>query len=107
MFKKAVRILGVLVLILLSLIGWYAFFSERPEITLPARLKYNEAIRNRVDLSSGPCLGKISNDWVLDIAHLPREVVDDLPENQCLDYLSGKVHHFIEMTPKGEVVTIK
>ena len=95
--------LGVMALVLLSLVGWYVLLVQKPDITLRARLKYNQAVRNKIDLSNGPCLGKIADDWVLDIAHIPREDIDNLPENQCADYSSGKVHHFVEMTPKGEI----
>ena len=59
------------------------------------------------DLSSGPCLGKIEDDWVLDIAHNPRESVDNLAENQCSEYNEGKVKHFVELDLNGEVAKIK
>ncbi len=98
---------GIFILFILSLIGWYVLFSQKPDITLRARLRYNEAVAKKIDLSTGPCLGIIADDWVLDIAHLPREDVDNLPENQCADYREGKVHHFVEMTPKGEVIVIQ
>lgn len=64
-------------------------------------------MQSKIDLTNGPCLGKIKNDWVLDIAHLPRETVDNLPENQCQDFLLGSAHHFVEMTPRGEIIIIK
>ena len=57
-----------------------------------------------VDLSDGPCLGKIAEDWVLDIAHRPRTAVDDLPENQCVDFREGRAHHFIELDPDGQLI---
>ena len=59
------------------------------------------------DLSSGPCLGKIEDDWVLDIAHNPRESVDGLAENQCREYSEGKVKHFVELDLNGEITKIK
>jgi hypothetical protein len=76
---------------------------------------YDQAKANGLDMSKGPCL---SNDlygnikvpetmWVLDIAHDPRQPVDDLPENQCSAYREGKAKHFIEMNPLGEVITVK
>jgi hypothetical protein len=96
-----------LLLVVLSFGGWYVLLVQKPDILLLARLKYIDAMNKKVDLSSGPCLGKLKNDWVLDIVHLPRESVDNLTENQCEDYLLGRVHHFVEMTSKGEVVTVK
>lgn len=65
---------------------------------------YIQKSQEGVDMTNGPCLGKIGEDWVLDIAHKPRLAVDDKPENQCADYLSGKVHHFIEFNPNGQLI---
>ncbi len=61
-----------------------------------------ENIRRGVDLSSGPCIRNpfISpSGWVCDVAHSPREPVDNLPENQCSAYISGEASHFVEVTP--------
>lgn len=58
-----------------------------------------------VDMSNGPCLGKIADDWVLDIAHNPRQPQDNKSENQCEDYRTGKAHHFIELDPDGKLIT--
>lgn len=93
---------GVAVLVLLALVGWVVLFVQKPDILAKARLRYNQAIAQKVDLSNGPCLGKIADDWVLDIAHLPREPIDDLPENQCKNY-----QHFVEMSPRGEVIVVQ
>ena len=57
------------------------------------------AEKKGVDMSPGPCLGVIDTDWVCDVAHSPREAVDDLPENQCADFREGRAHHFVEVTP--------
>jgi len=59
-------------------------FSKSQEI-------YNEAVKQGLDLSSGPCLSNSLHGnqdypetmWVLDIAHNPRQDIDNLPENQC------------------------
>lgn len=105
--NSAFLYLGAGILILLGLVGWYVLFAQKPDILVRARLRYNEAVANQTDLTNGPCLGKIADDWVLDIAHLPREEVDNLPQNQCADYLNGSAHHFVEMTPKGEVTIVQ
>ena len=59
-------------------------------------------------LENGPCL---SNDlmpgWVADIAHNPRQAIDDLPENQCAAFIQGKATHFVELDLKGEVIRVK
>ncbi|MBU1131024.1 hypothetical protein KJ840_02730 [Patescibacteria group bacterium] len=73
---------------------------------------YQRAVADGVDLSAGPCL---ANDlhgnpdysetmWVLDIAHYPREEVDDLPENQCSAYREGRARNFIEFNTEGQLI---
>jgi len=57
------------------------------------------------DLSNGPCLSnEVVPDWVADIAHDPRQAVDDLPENQCSAYREGRAHHFVELDPAGNLI---
>lgn len=61
-----------------------------------------------VDITSGPCLSEdIEIDWVLDIAHSPREPIDDLAENQCQNYRQGKAKHYIELDTNGKLIKIK
>ena len=100
--RKVFAAVGIGVLVSLALVGWYVLLVQKPDILAKARLRYNEAVSKNMDLSSGPCLGTIANDWVLDIAHLPRQPIDDLPQNQCQN-----VHHFVEMSPKGEVIVVQ
>ena len=58
----------------------------------------NQAKMNN-DLSNGPCLSnRIIDDWVCDVAHSPRQAVDNDPANQCSEF--GKsAKHFIEVDP--------
>ncbi|MBU0707330.1 hypothetical protein KKG41_03085 [Patescibacteria group bacterium] len=50
------------------------------------------------DYSNGPCLSNsVQPDWVCDIAHKPREEIDNEPQNQCTDYIQDKAHHFVEL----------
>jgi hypothetical protein len=63
-------------------------------------LHCSAAEKKGVDMSPGPCLGLIENDWVCDVAHNPRQPIDDLPENQCADFREGRAHHFVEVTPE-------
>lgn len=60
------------------------------------------------DFSDGPCL---SNDllpgWVADIVHSPRQVVDDLAQNQCPAFLEGRAKHFVELDLDSNVVRVK
>ncbi|MBU0598085.1 hypothetical protein KKF61_03760 [Patescibacteria group bacterium] len=57
------------------------------------------------DLSNGPCLSNnVIKDWVADIAHSPRQAVDDLPENQCSAFRGGTAKHFVELDLSGELI---
>ncbi len=55
----------------------------------------------------GPCLlNPIPEDriWVCDMAHDPREPIDDLPENQCSAFRAGRSTHFIDVTPDCKLI---
>ncbi len=60
----------------------------------------------KMDYSTGPCLGAlpIDDNWVIDIAHNPRQPVDDEPTNQCAAYNVGKAKHFIELDETGNLI---
>lgn len=67
------------------------------------------AIQNETDIKSGPCLGNpIPNmrDWVCDVAHNPRQDVDNKIENQCADFADGKAKHFIEVDENCDFIKI-
>lgn len=59
----------------------------------------SRALAEGMDLSNGPCLsGNITTGWVCDVAHSPRQAVDNEPINQCPEY--GKsAQHFVEVSP--------
>ena len=58
-----------------------------------------------IDLNNGPCLSnEIIPDWVCDVAHSPRQDVDNLTENQCQDFREGKANNFVEVTPNCELI---
>jgi hypothetical protein len=66
---------------------------------------YAQQKQSGVDFSNGPCLAdEVIDDWSADIAHDPREEIDNLPENQCQAYRDGHTHHFVELTPAGELI---
>lgn len=55
-------------------------------------------LQNGTDLSNGPCLSnEIIINWVCDVAHSPRETVDNQPENQCSSYKHSIAKHFVEV----------
>lgn len=57
------------------------------------------------DLANGPCVAEeLMPDWVADIAHSPRQAVDNLAENQCQSFRNGTAHHFVELDPGGNVI---
>lgn len=60
------------------------------------------------DFTTGPCLtNDLLPDWVVDIAHNPRQKQDDLAENQCPAFLEGRAKHFVELDLDGEVIRVK
>lgn len=60
------------------------------------------------DLSDGPCLSNaLMPGWVADIAHNPRENVDDLPTNQCSAYINGTAQRFVELDIDGNLIRVK
>jgi hypothetical protein len=54
---------------------------------------------------SSQCIG-VCGDYAVDIVHVPRTAEDNLAENQCQDYVSGAVSHFIELDKNGEIVRV-
>ncbi len=57
-----------------------------------------EQVDAGVDLSSGPCLSnEISKNWVCDVAHDPRQEIDNDPSNQCEAFANGSARHFVEI----------
>lgn len=69
---------------------------------------YKSRVGTGDDLSTGPCLSNdLLPDWVVDVAHNPRQKIDDLPENQCQAFIEGRATHFVELDLDGEVIRIK
>jgi hypothetical protein len=57
-----------------------------------------EFASDKVDFEAGQCLREeIIPDWSCDIAHSPRQTVDDDPVNQCVYFRTGQTHHFVEL----------
>jgi len=58
-------------------------------------------------MENGPCLlDRIPSDpdWSCDIAHMPRQEVDNNPDNQCQAYRSGNTTHFIELSTECRLI---
>jgi hypothetical protein len=80
--------------------------APRP-VLLAAQAAWVKAKERGQDLTNGPCIAerlKGYPDWVVDISHSPRTAVDKDPANQCQRYRSGVAHHFVELTPKGNLI---
>ncbi len=79
--------------------------ADRDKAVAAARFIY--AGKAKEDLSAGPCLSEGIpglSDWVVDVVHEPRQAVDDRPANQCQSYRDGDTHHFVELTPTGQLI---
>lgn len=55
-------------------------------------------------LNEGPCISDdFLENWVCDVAHSPRQPVDDDPANQCPAF--GKTaHRFVEVDPNCNLI---
>jgi hypothetical protein len=78
--------------------------AEEQAAVAAAKDAYQEAKAEGVDMTNGPCLGVIMENWVADVAHDPRQDVDDDPANQCEAYRSGEAGHFVELDPDGNLI---
>jgi hypothetical protein len=94
---------GVILGLALVLVGCGGADADEQTIAL-AKQAYEQAKAEGVDMANGPCLGVIKPGWVADVAHDPREDVDDEPENQCPEYRSGEADHFVELDPDGNFI---
>lgn len=123
MLKNHRLVLIALVVFIIAAAGLYAF-QKKPQDQIPIQTTQttsdslegnDEAFKNALnlyskkkseglDMSNGPCLGIIADDWVLDIAHNPRQSVDDREENQCEEFKAGTAHHFIELDTEGKLI---
>ncbi|MGE5858082.1 MAG: hypothetical protein ACM31K_06345 [Solirubrobacterales bacterium] len=81
--------------------------SGREKAVDEAQAAFRQAKATGQDLSAGPCLAESLpglSDWVADIAHDPRQPVDDDPANQCGRYRDSQAHHFVELGPDGQLI---
>jgi hypothetical protein len=108
-FPRVLTLVIGTLLLLAAGCGDEASPGERERAIDLAEQTYEASDGSPEELADGPCLaerieGAGVEDWVVDIAHEPREPVDDEPENQCARYNDGDASHFVELTPEGEVI---
>jgi hypothetical protein len=104
-------IAGILVSVALALAGCGGndepSQGEKSQAVGQALVAFKQAQRSGTDLSSGPCISESLpglSDWVADVAHDPRQDVDDDPDNQCQRYRDGEAHHFVELDEAGTLI---
>jgi hypothetical protein len=81
--------------------------QDRDRAVSEAAEAYHDAKAKGADLERGPCIAERLPglpDWVADVAHRPRQPVDDDPANQCSRYREQKAHHFVELDPRGKLI---
>lgn len=103
MMKKLLILLLFLTIILFSGCISQTKPSEKDEVISACIDECKARLAKGEDLSNGPCLlNPVENhsDWVCDVAHSPRQAIDNLPENQCSAFRERKAHHFVEVTPE-------
>jgi hypothetical protein len=81
--------------------------DEQDRAIAEATKAYEKAVSRGKNLDVGPCIAEELPGlpaWVADVAHDPREEIDDEPENQCRRFREGEASHFVELTPEGELI---
>jgi len=107
---KIESILIVFVLVCISLLSGCTQEEAKKDVdkaTLACINECNSWLNAGKDLSNGPCLlNPISDvpDWVCDVAHDPRQDIDNNPNNQCSTFREGRVHHFVEVDLNCELI---
>jgi hypothetical protein len=99
---------ALLVLLVLSGCGGGSPSQDvRDRAVNEAMAAYRQAKQVGTNFSRGPCIAEQLpglSDWVADIAHDPRQPVDDVPANQCRRFRGGQAHHFVELDPSGTLI---
>lgn len=81
--------------------------AERSRAIEAAQTVYATQAAAGVDFSAGPCIADELEGvpgWSVDIAHDPRQDIDDQPGNQCRAYRDGRTEHFVELDPDGNLI---
>ncbi len=113
--KNKLIIAVLLIILILVVFAMFSYVSLGPMKYEPQKSSLEQVtlckelcMQNKgQDFSSGPCLSnEIKPDWVCDIAHSPRQDIDNLPENQCSALREGRAHHFVEVDENCDVIRV-
>jgi len=99
---KSYLVCLLLVIMIAVVLAVYMLLSPKPQSLIDFCVQACKDAAKTRSLENGPCLlDPIPQDpdWVCDVAHLPRQTIDNQPENQCQSYRNQTSHHFIEVTP--------
>lgn len=103
-FSLAILTLLVIAL-LLSYIYLWNLNAKKSAVTESCVNLCKKQLNESKSLSSGPCISEeIAKSWVCDVAHNPRQEIDNLPENQCGAYVNGTARHFVEINENCKVI---
>jgi predicted small lipoprotein YifL len=81
--------------------------SDRDKAVDEAQAAFRQIQGSGQALSAGPCISESLPDlpdWVADVAHDPRQPIDDEPANQCQRYRDGQAGHFVELNVDGQLI---
>jgi hypothetical protein len=81
--------------------------SDRDKAVDEAQTAFEQMQASGQDLNAGPCISESLPglpDWVADVAHDPRQPIDDEAANQCQRYRDGQAHHFVELNVDGQLI---
>ena len=93
-------LVGVLVLLVAASGCTQAELAEAEQAKQACIAACLEAKEAGTELSHGPCLSnEVITDWVCDVAHSPREAIDNVQGNQCPGY-GQTAKHFVEVDPE-------
>ena len=105
--KSLLIILGLTITILLSGCINQETQTDKDKATLACVNECKAWLNTGKDLSNGPCLlNPITDipDWVCDVAHEPRQNVDDNSNNQCSKFREGMAKHFVEVNLNCDLI---
>ena len=103
--KEGAKVKKLALLLVLLLSGCTNLFPP-DNVESPEELCVYRCEAYTEDKTDGPCLGLVMENWVCDIAHSPRQDVDDEPENQCPGFRQGLAEHFVEVDEDCNVIKV-